>query len=140
VSTRNVPGTDSPKVMVRASEIHGRGLFSRQRLPGRRKIGEIGGRRVKLPAAWAGVEKQARIYLIELNPRSALDCSTDPIFRHVNHSCRPNFYLRIIRDRVEIYALKAIPPGVELTVDYGETPHAGGMSCRCGVRGCRGSL
>ena len=83
---------------------------------------------MKLPQAWRGVERRARIYLIELNSRAALDCSSDPLFRHLNHSCRPNCYLRIIRGRVEVYALRSIAPGVELTVDYGETPHVGGMS------------
>jgi SET domain-containing protein len=95
---------------------------------------------VKLPHGWGAVERQPRIYLIEINSRWALDCSSDSTFRHLNHSCQPNCYLRIVRERVEVYALKTIAPGVELTVDYGETPHAGGMSCRCGARRCRGSL
>jgi SET domain-containing protein len=129
-----------PRVAVRASGIHGRGLFASRRLPSRRKVGEVGGTRVKLPQAWGAVERRPRIYLIELNSRAALDCSSDPVFRHVNHSCRPNCYLRISRGRVEVYALKSIAPGVELTVDYGETPHAGGMSCRCGAQRCRGLL
>ncbi len=131
---------DAPRLAVRKSGIHGRGLFARRRLPKRRKLGEIGGTRVKLPRAWIGVARQTRIYLIELNARLALDCSGDPLFRHLNHSCRPNCYLRIFRNRVEVYALKTVAPGIELTVDYGETPHVGGMSCRCGMRGCRRSL
>jgi SET domain-containing protein len=130
----------APRLAVCKSSIHGRGLFSRQRLSKRRKLGEVGGTHVKLPRARSAVEREARIYLIELNSRVALDCSGDPIFRHLNHSCRPNCYLRIYRGRVEVYALKSIAPGIELTVDYGETPHVGGMSCGCGERGCRGSL
>jgi SET domain-containing protein len=140
VRTRALAGTAPQRVVVRKSRIHGRGLFARAPLPPRGKVGEIGGTRVKLPQAWGMVERQPRIYLIEIHSRSALDCSSDPVFRHLNHSCQPNCYLRICRERVEVYALKSIGRGVELTVDYGETPHVGGMSCRCHARGCRGLL
>ena len=137
----SAPASATPQPLtVRDSGIHGRGLFARRRLPARRKVGEVGGTRVRLPQAWRDVERRARIYIIELNSRAALDCSSDPLFRHLNHSCRPNCYLRIIRGRVEVYALRSIAPGVELTVDYGETPHVGGMRCRCGVPRCRGSV
>ncbi|HPP84032.1 MAG TPA: SET domain-containing protein-lysine N-methyltransferase, partial [Rubrivivax sp.] len=42
--------------------------------------------------------------------------------------------------RVEFYALRAIEPGEEITVDYGETHHEGRLACRCGAPGCRGAL
>jgi uncharacterized protein len=42
--------------------------------------------------------------------------------------------------RVEFYALRAIATGEEITVDYGETHHAGKLACRCGVPGSRGTL
>ena len=37
-------------------------------------------------------------------------------------------------------ALRSIKRGAELTVDYGETPHKGGMRCGCGAANCRGIL
>jgi SET domain-containing protein len=69
-----------------------------------------------------------------------LDCTQGNHFRHLNHSCRSNCYLRVIRRRVEVYSRGPIPAGTELTVDYGQTMHRGGMRCGCGVPGCRSQI
>ena len=125
---------------VRASGIQGRGLFAAQALPGRRKLGEISGQIVKLPLARKVIEGAPQIYFIELSRRCALECSEGNQFKHLNHSCSPNCYLRVIHRRVEVYTLRRITEGAELTVDYGVTPHKGGMRCACGARRCRGLL
>lgn len=125
---------------VRRSDIHGRGIFAVSALPARRKLGEVTGDRVRLPAAREAVARAPRIYLVELTRRFALDCSTGNDFRHLNHSCRPNCYMRISRGRVEVYSRGPIAAGTELTVDYGATPHEGGMTCRCGALRCKGVL
>lgn len=122
---------------VRASKIQGRGLFAAANLPGRRKLGEISGELVKLPQARKAIEMAPHIYFIELSRRWALECSQGNPFKHLNHSCAPNCYLRIFRRRVEVYTLRRIPAGAELTVDYGVTPHQGGMRCACGACNCR---
>jgi SET domain-containing protein len=95
---------------------------------------------VRLPQAWKRVEQSDKIYLVELNPRQALDCSQGNALKHLNHSCAPTCYLRIWQNRIEVYALRDLQPGEELTVDYGVTPHRGGMVCQCGAPGCRGRL
>jgi len=125
---------------VGASKINGRGLFASADLPGRRKLGEISGELVRLPGAWKKVEQSDKIYLIELNPRQALECSAGNRLRYLNHSCAANCYMRIIRNRVEIYTRRPIAAGTELTVDYGATPHRGGMRCACGAANCKGRL
>jgi uncharacterized protein len=48
--------------------------------------------------------------------------------------------LRIRQGRVEFYALRAIAPGEELTANYVETHHPGGMACQCGAPNCVGRL
>ncbi|MDD5261104.1 MAG: SET domain-containing protein [Methylacidiphilales bacterium] len=125
---------------VRRSAINGRGVFALKKIPARCKLGEISGALVRLPEARRAIETAPRIYLIELSRRLALDCSRGNVFRHLNHSCRPNCYLRVFRRRVEVYTLKTIPPGKELTLDYGQTPHRNGMSCSCGSAACRKKL
>jgi SET domain-containing protein len=60
--------------------------------------------------------------------------------RYTNHSCQPNARLCIRNGRVEFYALKAIAPGDEITVNYGPTHHEGRLACRCGAAGCVGRL
>ncbi len=124
-------------VEVRSSPINGRGVFAAVPLPGRRKLGEIDGRLVKLPGARKAIAKSPKIYFVELDDQWALDCSDGGPFKHLNHSCEPNCYLRISRRRLEVYSLRPLAAGVELTVDYGVTPHAGGMTCRCGAAKCR---
>lgn len=129
------------ELAVRRSGIQGRGIFAVRELPGRRKLGEVTGKRVLLPEARRAVARQPRIYLVELTRRYALDCSTGNDFRHLNHSCQPNCYMRIHHGRVEVYSRsRPISGGTELTVDYGATPHEGGMSCRCGAPKCKGVL
>jgi SET domain-containing protein len=127
-------------VHVGESPINGLGVFAGEDLPGRRKLGELSGHRVPLPQAWRQVERRAKIYMIELSPHEALDCTRGNAFKHLNHSCRPNCYLRICQGRGEVYTLRPVPAGAELTVDYGITPHVGGMVCLCGAPDCRGSL
>ena len=48
--------------------------------------------------------------------------------------------VELVYGRVEFYALRDIAIGEEITVDYGQTHHAGRLACRCGATGCRGSL
>lgn len=134
------PGEIRYALEVRRSRINGRGLFAAARLPGRRKLGEIGGRLVRLPQAWREVGKADCICLIEIDPRTALDCSGGNSFRFLNHSCAANCYMRIAHRRVEVYTRRPIRAGEELTVDYGITPHQDGMRCGCGAPRCKGRL
>jgi SET domain-containing protein len=48
--------------------------------------------------------------------------------------------LRIIQGRVELYALRDLIAGEEITIDYGETHHEGRLRCRCGTPGCVGRI
>jgi SET domain-containing protein len=127
-------------VELRASRIHGWGVFARVTLTARRKIGELTGELVRLPQARRAVELQPAIYLVELSRRLALDCSKGNQFKHLNHHCTPNCYLRIYRRRIEVYTLRQVKTGEELTIDYGMTPHKPAMSCQCGAAKCRRAL
>jgi len=123
-----------------SSAIHGSGVYTCEPIPGRRKIGEVTGEIIsgrKAAARSAGADK---IYLVYLSDTRALDCSHGNLLGSLNHSCGSNAFLRVIRDRVEVYAKRRIETGEEVTVDYGETPHAGGMACRCGTPVCRARI
>lgn len=135
---RSVAPAYRNNVAAAPSKLHGRGLFAQGALPARRKIGELSGSLVKLPDAWHTAAGQPRIYLVQVSARRALDCSQGNDFKYLNHSCAPNCYLRVSRLRVEVYTLRNIRAGSELTVDYGETPHKDGMQCICGASNCRG--
>jgi SET domain-containing protein len=143
--------TASPKVVrpayqkfavdVKASAIDGHGAFAAEAIPPRLKIGEIRGETISVVEARIRATRAERIMIVELSDRKAIDFSksTDPM-RYTNHSCQPNARLCIRQGRVEFYAVKAIQPGDEITVDYGETHHEGKLRCQCGAPGCRGAL
>ena len=128
-------------VDVRPSRIDGLGAFAAEPIPARRKIGEIRGEAISVREARRRAKGQARIMIVELSERRAIDASNsaDPL-RYTNHSCQPNAVLRIRQGRVEFYAMRELRIGEELTVDYGETHHEGRLRCRCGAPGCVGRL
>ncbi|MBL8340809.1 MAG: SET domain-containing protein [Rubrivivax sp.] len=128
-------------VTVKNSRIDGHGAFAAEPIPPRLKIGEIRGEAISVAEARIRATRHERIMIVELSARKAIDFSksTDPM-RFTNHSCRPNARLVIRNGRVEFYARRAITPGEEVTVDYGETHHDGKLACRCGAPGCRGAL
>lgn len=128
-------------VDVKPSRIDGQGAFAAEPIPARRKIGEIRGEAISVREARRRAKGVARIMIVELSDRRAIDASnsTDPL-RFTNHSCRPNAALRIRQGRVEFYAMRDVDIGEELTVNYGETHHEGKLRCRCGAPGCIGRL
>lgn len=125
---------------VRRSPVHGRGVFTKAELPGRRKLGELEGRVVARGPLRRRIRREPVIYYVALNPEEALDCRDGNAFSHLNHSCDANCYLRVVGRRVEVWSRRPVAAGEELTVDYGVTPHAGGMECGCGSAACRGRL
>ena len=128
-------------VAVRRSPIDGFGVFAAEPIPQWLKIGEIRGESVTVAEARRRAEGQARIMIVEISHKRAIDASksTDPM-RFTNHSCAPNARLSIRDGRIEFYAVRAIAVGEEITVNYGETHHEGRLTCRCGTPGCVGML
>lgn len=123
------------------SRIDGTGAFAAEPIPPGRKIGEIRGEAISVQEARERVKNVDRIMMVEISDRKAIDASRslDPL-RFTNHCCRPNAVLRIRQGRVEIHSMRQIEEGDEITCDYGETHHEGGMTCHCGVLGCVGKL
>lgn len=123
------------------SAIDGRGVFAAEPIPARRKIGELRGEPISVTEARRRARGQARIMIVEVSERRAIDASasTDTL-RFANHSCRPNMVLKLQQGRVAFHALRDIEPGEELTVGYGRSHHQGRLACRCGAPGCAGTL
>ncbi len=129
------------RVEVKPSAIDGLGAFAAEAIPARRKIGEIRGEAISVREARQRARGLARIMIVEVSGRRAIDASssTDPL-RFTNHSCAPNAVLRIRQGRIELYAMRDLVPGEELTVNYGESHHEGRLACRCGAPRCAGRL
>ena len=128
-------------VKVAKSKIAGKGAYALQNIPARKKIGDLGGVIITMKEAMKLIKNLKVINLVELDNDLALNASAKPNdMRFINHSCDPNTYLRVMKNRVEFYALKKIKKGQELSCDYGETHHEGTLPCRCGAQNCRGFI
>lgn len=123
---------------VRASAIFGRGCFALIHFPARKKIalyaGELvrGRRRIE-----TRLRAQAAIKVIRLSLDLAIDGARggdETAF--INHSCAPNAYMRTVPgDKVAFFALRAIAPGEEITMNYRDAEHP--AVCRCAATNCR---
>jgi len=135
------PAHQKFEVVARPSAIDGMGVFAGEPILARRKIGEIRGERMSVEVARIRATRYERIMVVEVSPHEAIDFarSTDPM-RFTNHGCEPNARLCIRQGHVEFYALRAIEPGEEITVNYGATHHEGRLACRCGAPSCIGWL
>jgi SET domain-containing protein len=131
------PAYQKYDVAVLDSAIDGRGVFAAEAMPAWRKIGEIRGEAISVEEGRIRATRVERVMMVEVSPECAIDFSrsTDPM-RYTNHSCAPNARMTIRQGRVEFYALRAIAPGEEITVNYGPTHHEGRLACRCGAPGC----
>ncbi|PIR49117.1 hypothetical protein COU80_00850 [Candidatus Peregrinibacteria bacterium CG10_big_fil_rev_8_21_14_0_10_55_24] len=72
--------------------------------------------------------------LLQIDTETYIELSEPYIF--FNHSCAPNAGMR---NRGVLFALRAINPGEEITVDYSSTADDLNwqMSCKCGSPNCR---
>ena len=126
---------------VEKSTIEGKGLFANSFIYSRQKIGEFAGELISIREARRRAKHLKHIVIVELNNGKAIDGSRHGNgFRHMNHSCSPNTFMRIFRNLAEFYALRDITPGEELTCDYGESHHNGTRRCTCGSQQCRGAI
>lgn len=138
---------------VRRSAIHGRGVFATDVISRGERIIEYKGQR----ATWDDAMKRpdsdpddpAHTFLFELEDGRVIDARVrGNAARWINHSCAPNCEtFEDERGRVFIEARRKIAPGEELTYDYklivdGRLSKAerAQYACRCGKRGCRGTL
>jgi len=98
-----------PRVQVRISPIHGRGLFALEAIAAGEYIGFYAGRPTQdngEHVLW--VEQSGNDDWTGYDGTNAL--------RFMNHSARPNGEM----DGQQLYALRDIWPDEEITIDYGE--------------------
>ena len=141
-----------PLIEVRASPLHGLGVFAAQRIRRGTRIIEYLGERVSHAEADRRYEhkdaEDAHTFLFIVDARTVIDAGIGGNeARFVNHACEPNCESVIENRRVFIDAVRAIGPGEELTYDYqivrepDDPPDIDAIfACRCGSPRCRGSM
>jgi SET domain-containing protein len=141
-----------PLIEVRASPLHGRGVFALQRIPRGARVIEYLGERISHEEADRRYEHKAaddaHTFLFIADADTVIDAGVEGNdARFINHSCAPNCESVIEDSRVFIDAIRSIAPGEELTYDYqiqrekSDPPDIDAVfACRCGARDCRGTM
>lgn len=132
----------SPKTEVRASLIHGRGLFATADISRDEIVAVKGGHiidgevlREQVTPRLGAVEIQIDDDLY-IAPITAEEREGSMLYS--NHSCDANLG---IRGEITFVAMRDIAAGEELTHDWCMTDNGDySLSCNCGAAGCRGKL
>jgi SET domain-containing protein len=123
---------DNPRVEVRDTEGHGKGLFAREAIKKDAVIAEFDGDIYEYD--YADWTDELADHVIQFERKKWRD--SKGIARYSNHSCEPNCG---IKGLFQIVAMREIMPSEELTWDYdmSEDNYHWDMECRCGAATCR---
>jgi uncharacterized protein len=136
-------------IEIRASNVHGLGVFACSALRSGELVGNYDGRRLSVDHVEMHREDGVT-YLFSLSEGGFIDGSEGGnATRHINHSCEPNCRAEEYRSagrklHVRIKTLRAIAQGEELFLDYSlavdPTESASAYPCYCGASTCRQTL
>ena len=131
----------APGLTIKESPIDGKGCFATRFFPKGRKVAEYTGERITAAEADRRAARQRKLRVCAINYGWSLDGSHGGNGTHyINHSCRPNTYMRVTHGHIIFMALRDILPGEEITVDYETTHHSDKKKCLCNAPGCRGTI
>jgi hypothetical protein len=141
-----------PLIEVRASPLHGLGVFALRRIAAGTRVIEYLGERISHDEADRRyADKGAadnHTFLFIADDTTVIDAGVEGNeARFVNHACDGNCESVIEESRVFIDTLRNIAPGEELTYDYqiqrepDDPPDIDAVfACNCGKPGCRGTM
>jgi SET domain-containing protein len=131
----------SPGLDIRKSPIDGKGCFATVFFPKGKKIAEYAGELISRREVARRVRTRKKHRICAIDYRWSLDGARGGNGTHyINHSCRPNCYMRVTRRHLLFMALRDIQPGEEITCDYISTHHPDHYRCRCKAPSCRGTI
>ena len=142
-----------PKIIVRTSGIHGRGVYAGRKLKQGERIIEYKGQII----SWREADRRPpsdpddpnHTFFFSLDDgKRVIDANVDGnAARWINHSCDPNCETEEDEGRVYVQALRDIATGEELCYDYSLiideriTPTLKKQfRCLCGSKDCRGTM
>ena len=146
--------TRKPRILIRNSKVHGRGIVAARNLKAGERIIEYKGERI----TWKEADRRPpsdpddphHTFFFSLSDgKTVIDAAVGGnAARWINHSCDPNCETEESDDgRVFIQAVRDIKRGEELNYDYGLvieerlTPTLKKQyECRCGSASCRGTM
>jgi uncharacterized protein len=140
------------RIEVRASGVHGKGVFARRPLAAGERIVEYRGERIDWPEAQRrhphDPSDPHHTFYFHVDDERVIDAKYGGnAARWINHSCDPNCESDVVDGRVYIRALRDLTPGEELFYDYGlviDERYTARLkrdyACRCGAAACRGTM
>lgn len=133
-----------PKISVKGSSIHWRGVFAEEDIQPDEFIIEYTGERIDSEEAnKRELENDRRkvTYIFELDEDNYIDGAFGGnISKYINHSCDPNCKIERIDGKVMIYSARKINAGEELAYDYGYDKECEKEICNCNSKNCRGFI
>ncbi|MDE3164829.1 MAG: SET domain-containing protein-lysine N-methyltransferase [Acidobacteriota bacterium] len=128
------------RLTIRQSRIHRFGVYAAEEIPANRKVIEYTGEKINRKETkrrgTGGVT-----YLFTLNDYWTLDGAIGGSGAEIiNHSCTPNLRAWNFKGHILYMSKRPIRRGEELTVDYLFSPDIERIACRCGAKGCRGTI
>ena len=145
-------GAAGRRIQVRRSGVHGKGVFAVAPIArGERLIeytGEVIPWREALRRHPHDPSDPNHTFYFHIDDKHVIDANVGGnAARWINHACSPNCEADETDGRVFIQALRDIAPGEELFYDYGlvideryTEKLKKQFACRCGTRGCRGTM
>ena len=131
----------SPHCEIRASKIHGQGLFAKSSIQAGEIVAVKGGA-ILTQDEWGALEGElgsAEIQIAEslyIAPTSQTDRESSMLY--TNHSCSPNIG---IQGQIVFVAMREIEADEELTHDWATTDNEDySLKCQCGSLECRGQI
>lgn len=147
---RKTAGNKGPAIVVRGSEIHGRGVFAARAIAKDERIIEYKGTLITEDEADTlyGDDETNHTFLFLLDNDMVIDAYRGGnSARWINHSCNPNCEPVEEDNRLYIHATRNIKAGEELGYEYNlviedrYTPAIKKLyACRCGTRQCHGTF
>jgi SET domain-containing protein len=149
-ATSKVRKPKGPIIVVRGSEIHGKGVFAARAIKKGERIIEYKGTLITEEDADEryGDDETNHTFLFLLDNDMVIDAYRGGnSARWINHSCKPNCEPMEEGNRLYIHAISNIKAGEELAYEYNlviedrYTPAIKRLyACRCGTRQCHGTF
>lgn len=147
------PKSDSRRIQVRRSGVHGKGVFALQAIAAGTRLIEYKGELIDWPEALRrhphDPAQPNHTFYFHVDDEHVIDANVGGnASRWINHACDPNCEAQQLDDgRVFIDALRDILPGEELFYDYGlviDERYTARLkkeyACHCGSPNCRGTM
>jgi SET domain-containing protein len=154
IEPRAKPGTAETgrRIEIRASGVHGKGVFARRAIAAGERIIEYKGERITWPEAQRrhphDPSDPNHTFYFHVDDDNVIDAKYGGnAARWINHACDPNCESDQVDGRVFIKAVRDLAAGDELFYDYGlviDERYTAKLkreyACRCGAAACRGTM